>query len=136
MEVTELSKSTSKKYLSRQCQSYYQLAHYADGLFQSYEARLASSEWQAALRLRKHKVLTKGYIFSSYFLSFLLLNNQFVQTRELDALIKRLKDSSKVSILIPTLQFNIHLFNLHNYPQCFGKHLMTDEKYERVIDKS
>ncbi|XP_042436712.1 serine/threonine-protein kinase ATM-like isoform X3 [Zingiber officinale] len=71
VEVTELSKSTSKKYLSRQCQSYYQLAHYADGLFQSYEARLASSEWQAALRLRKHK------------------------TRELDALIKRLKGSSK-----------------------------------------
>ncbi|WOL02921.1 serine/threonine-protein kinase ATM [Canna indica] len=71
VELRELSKSPDKEYISRQCQTYYHLSHYADGLFQSYEERLASSEWQAAMRLRKHK------------------------TRELDALIKRLKGSSK-----------------------------------------
>ncbi|XP_064968170.1 serine/threonine-protein kinase ATM-like isoform X2 [Musa acuminata AAA Group] len=71
VELTELSKDTDEKYISKQCQTYYHLAHYTDSLFQSYEERLASSEWQAALRLREHK------------------------TRELDALIKRLKRSSK-----------------------------------------
>ncbi|KAJ8476072.1 hypothetical protein OPV22_019799 [Ensete ventricosum] len=71
VELTELSKDTDEKYISKQCQAYYHLAHYTDSLFQSYEERLASSEWQAALRLREHK------------------------TRELDALIKRFKRSSK-----------------------------------------
>ncbi|XP_072965614.1 serine/threonine-protein kinase ATM isoform X2 [Typha angustifolia] len=71
VELTEVSKSVDKNFISRRCQTYFHLAHYTDGLFKSYEERLASSEWQAALRLRKHK------------------------TRELDALIKRLKSSSK-----------------------------------------
>ncbi|URE12214.1 FATC domain [Musa troglodytarum] len=71
VELTELSKDPDEKYITKQCQTYYHLAHYTDSLFQSYEERLASSEWQAALRLREHK------------------------TRELDALIKRLKRSSK-----------------------------------------
>nr|XP_029123739.1 serine/threonine-protein kinase ATM isoform X3 [Elaeis guineensis] len=71
VELTKASKSTDKKSISRQCQTYFDLAHYTDGLFKSYEERLSSSEWQAAMRLRKHK------------------------TRELDALIRRLKSSSK-----------------------------------------
>ncbi|KAJ0962868.1 hypothetical protein J5N97_027990 [Dioscorea zingiberensis] len=71
VELTEQSNSRDKKSLSRQCQTYFHLAHYTDGLFKSYEERLASSEWQAALRLRKHK------------------------TKELDALIRRLRSSTK-----------------------------------------
>lgn len=71
VELSEASKSTDEKCISRQCQTYFHLAHYTDGLFKSYEERLSSSEWQAAMLLRKHK------------------------TRELDALIRRLKSSSK-----------------------------------------
>lgn len=56
------SKSTDKKCISRQCQTYFDLAHYTDGLFKSYEERLSSSEWQAAMRLRKHKVPTQAGI--------------------------------------------------------------------------
>ncbi|KAJ3694312.1 hypothetical protein LUZ60_009792 [Juncus effusus] len=70
VDLTESRKKTGK-YISRQCQTYFHIAHYTDGLFKSYEERLASSEWQSALRLRKHK------------------------TKELDALIKRLRSSSK-----------------------------------------
>ncbi|KAJ1684822.1 hypothetical protein LUZ63_016212 [Rhynchospora breviuscula] len=70
VELTE-SRTSMGKCTTRQCQAYFHLAHYTDGLFKSYEERLASNEWQAALRLRKHK------------------------TKELDALIKRLRNSSR-----------------------------------------
>lgn len=40
----------------KRSQLHFHLAHYADALFRSYEERLNSSEWQAAMRLRKHKV--------------------------------------------------------------------------------
>ncbi|PIA61953.1 hypothetical protein AQUCO_00200149v1 [Aquilegia coerulea] len=65
------NKSADKKYIARQCQTHYHLAHYADALYKSYEERLNSNEWQAAMRLRKHK------------------------TKELEALIKRFKTSTK-----------------------------------------
>ncbi|KAL9265361.1 Serine/threonine-protein kinase ATM-like protein [Drosera capensis] len=55
----------------RYSQTHFHLAHYADALFRSHEERLNSSEWQAAMRLRKHK------------------------TMELEALIKRLRSSTK-----------------------------------------
>jgi hypothetical protein len=55
VELMELRISLGKC-ISRQCQAYFHLAHYTDGLFKNYEERLTSSEWQAALRLRKHKV--------------------------------------------------------------------------------
>lgn len=71
VDLTEFHKSPDKKYMSRQCRTYFHLAHYTDNLFKSYEERLSSNEWQAALRLRKYK------------------------TRELDTLIKRFKSSSK-----------------------------------------
>uniref|UniRef100_A0A0D3EIP8 Serine/threonine-protein kinase ATM n=1 Tax=Oryza barthii TaxID=65489 RepID=A0A0D3EIP8_9ORYZ len=71
VDFTELHKSPDKKYKSRQCRTYFHLAHYTDGLFKSYEERLSSNEWQAALRLRKYK------------------------SKELDTLMKRLKSSSK-----------------------------------------
>ncbi|XP_052181201.1 serine/threonine-protein kinase ATM isoform X3 [Diospyros lotus] len=69
--LAEDRKDTSKKSIKRQSQTHFHLAHYADALFRSYEERLNSNEWQAAMRLRKHK------------------------TKELEALIKRLKSSSK-----------------------------------------
>lgn len=50
---------------------HFHLAHYADALFRSYEERLNSSEWHAAMRLRKHK------------------------TKERDALLRRLTNLSK-----------------------------------------
>ncbi|KAM6570000.1 hypothetical protein CsatB_017985 [Cannabis sativa] len=69
--LAEIEKTTNKKSVERQGQTHFHLAHYADALFRSYEERLSSSEWHVATRLRKHK------------------------TRELEALIKRLKSSSK-----------------------------------------
>ncbi|XP_058091812.1 serine/threonine-protein kinase ATM isoform X2 [Magnolia sinica] len=71
VELTVRDKTTSKKCVARQSQNYFHLAHYTDALFRSHEERLTSSEWQAALRLRRHK------------------------TKELEALIKRLKSSTK-----------------------------------------
>ncbi|XP_010663180.1 serine/threonine-protein kinase ATM isoform X4 [Vitis vinifera] len=65
------NKNTDKKTIERQSQTHFHLAHYADALFRSHEERLASNEWQAATRLRKHKTI------------------------ELEALIKRLRSSSK-----------------------------------------
>ena len=47
---------TSKKSIERQSQTHFHLAHYADAVFRSNEDRLTSNEWQAAMRLRKHKV--------------------------------------------------------------------------------
>lgn len=64
--------ATGKKTIARQSQTHFHLAHYADVLFKGHEERLNSNEWQAAMRLRKHKV------------------------KELEALIRRLKSSSKV----------------------------------------
>lgn len=52
----EQSSKICKRLVDRQSQTWFHLAHYADALFKSYEERLSSSEWQAALRLRKHKV--------------------------------------------------------------------------------
>ncbi|KAK3160101.1 hypothetical protein QOZ80_1BG0055200 [Eleusine coracana subsp. coracana] len=71
VDLAEYEKSADKRYMSRQCRTLFHLAHYTYSLFKSYEERLSSSEWQAALRLRKYK------------------------TRELETLIKRLKSSSK-----------------------------------------
>ncbi|KAI0497772.1 hypothetical protein KFK09_021007 [Dendrobium nobile] len=71
VELSEASKSKDDASKLSKCQSLFQLSHYTDGLFRSYEERLASNEWQAALRLRKHK------------------------TKELEALIRRLKSSTK-----------------------------------------
>ncbi|XP_047341337.1 serine/threonine-protein kinase ATM [Impatiens glandulifera] len=69
--VTEDIEDPSSKTVARQSQTRFHLAHYADALFRSYEDRLNSSEWKAAMRLRKHK------------------------TKELEALIRRLRSSSK-----------------------------------------
>ncbi|KAA8540818.1 hypothetical protein F0562_024781 [Nyssa sinensis] len=69
--LAEDHKVTDKKSIAKQSQTHFHLAHYADALFRSYEERLNSNEWQAAMRLRKHK------------------------TKELEALIRRLKSSSK-----------------------------------------
>ncbi|MED6220390.1 hypothetical protein PIB30_044330 [Stylosanthes scabra] len=63
--------TTDKKAMERKCQTHFHLAHYADALFRSHEERLNSNEWQAAMRLRKHKTI------------------------ELEALIKRLRSSTK-----------------------------------------
>ncbi|KAM0937513.1 putative non-specific serine/threonine protein kinase [Dioscorea sansibarensis] len=91
VELTEQSNSRDQKSLSRQCQTYFHLARYTDGLFKSYEERLASSGWQATLPLRKHK------------------------TRELDALIRVLRSSTKgekvdCSIKIQELQKQLTMF--------------------------
>ncbi|KAK1427643.1 hypothetical protein QVD17_16334 [Tagetes erecta] len=64
-------RATDKKSIARKAQTHFHLSHYADALFRSYEERLTSNEWQAAMRLRKHK------------------------TKELEALYRRFKNSSK-----------------------------------------
>ncbi|PUZ57625.1 hypothetical protein GQ55_5G446600 [Panicum hallii var. hallii] len=71
VDLTEFKTTTDKRYMSRQCRTHFHMAQYTYSLFKSYEERLSSNEWQAALRLRKYK------------------------TRELETLIKRLKSSSK-----------------------------------------
>ncbi|XP_061953335.1 serine/threonine-protein kinase ATM isoform X2 [Populus nigra] len=71
VSVAEAHKTTNKKSIERQSQAHFHLAHYADALFKSCEERLTSSEWQAAMRLRKHKAA------------------------ELEALVKRLRSSTK-----------------------------------------
>ncbi|RDY13102.1 Serine/threonine-protein kinase ATM, partial [Mucuna pruriens] len=71
VSIAEDVNATAKNAMKRKCQSHFHLAHYADALFRSHEERLNSNEWQAAMRLRKHK------------------------TVELEALIKRLRSSTK-----------------------------------------
>ncbi|OMO81453.1 hypothetical protein CCACVL1_12414, partial [Corchorus capsularis] len=71
VSLAENQRTADKKSAERQSQTHFHLAHYADALFRSYEERLNSNEWQAAMRLRKHKKL------------------------ELEALIKRVKGSTK-----------------------------------------
>ncbi|KAF3772764.1 Serine/threonine-protein kinase [Nymphaea thermarum] len=71
VDLSELNSCNEEKNMARQCQANFQLAHYADTLFRGCEERLCSSEWQAAMRLRRHKA------------------------KELEALIKRLKCLTK-----------------------------------------
>lgn len=72
VEITEVKCiANEQRWIDRQCRTHFRLAHYTDALFRSYEERLASSEWQAALRLRRHK------------------------DKELEALIKRIKNLTK-----------------------------------------
>ncbi|KAB2013879.1 hypothetical protein ES319_D09G187000v1 [Gossypium barbadense] len=71
VSLAEGDKTADKKSAERKSQTHFRLAHYADALFRSYEERLNSNEWQAAMRLRKHKTL------------------------ELEALMRRLKGSTK-----------------------------------------
>ncbi|KAI4336143.1 hypothetical protein L6164_014710 [Bauhinia variegata] len=71
VSIAEGVNTTNKKAIKRQCQTRFHLAHYADALFRSHEERLNSNEWQAAMRLRKHK------------------------TVELEALLRRLRSSTK-----------------------------------------
>ncbi|KAJ8553883.1 hypothetical protein K7X08_024561 [Anisodus acutangulus] len=70
-EILEDCMARGKVSTTKRSQMHFHLAHYADALFRSYEERLNSSEWQAAMRLRKHK------------------------TNELEALVKRLRSSTK-----------------------------------------
>ncbi|KAM7471307.1 hypothetical protein LguiA_009490 [Lonicera macranthoides] len=53
--LAEDHKAIDLKSIARQSQTHFHLAHYADALFRSSEERLNSNEWQAAMRLRKHK---------------------------------------------------------------------------------
>ncbi|KAI9087642.1 hypothetical protein K1719_030512 [Acacia pycnantha] len=71
VSISEDVSTADKKSMERKCQTHFHLAHYADVLFRSHEERLNSSEWQAAMRLRKHKKV------------------------ELEALVKRLRSSKK-----------------------------------------
>ncbi|XP_074316262.1 serine/threonine-protein kinase ATM [Silene latifolia] len=71
VSLADEHKAVSGKYLERKCRTHFHLAHYADALFKTHDERLNSNEWEAAMRLRKHKKL------------------------ELEALIKRFKSSAK-----------------------------------------
>lgn len=65
VSLAENQKTTDKKFTEKHSQTHFQLAHYADALFRSCEERLSSNEWQAATRLRKHKVFQSilGLVF-------------------------------------------------------------------------
>lgn len=56
VKTLERSGSNTERWVPQLCRMYYRLAHYTDALYKSYEDRLTSNEWQAALRLRQHKV--------------------------------------------------------------------------------
>ncbi|KAK9684733.1 hypothetical protein RND81_10G228300 [Saponaria officinalis] len=128
VSLAEEHKDVSRKFLERKCQTHYHLAHYADALFKTHEERLNSSEWEAAMRLRKHK------------------------KSELEALIKRFRSSTKgektdYSLKIQELQKQLgmdaeeaqklqddrdNLLNLalEGYKHC----LVTGDKYDvRVV---
>ncbi|XP_044477149.1 serine/threonine-protein kinase ATM isoform X3 [Mangifera indica] len=127
VSLAEGQGTANKKSIERQCQTHFHLAHYADALFRNYEERLASNEWQAALRLRNHK------------------------TRELEALIRRLKsakgDKVDYSVKIQELQKQLAMdkeeaeklqddrdnflgLALEGYERC----LVIDDKYDvRVV---
>lgn len=102
--LAEDHKAIDLKSIARQSQTHFHLAHYADALFRSSEERLNSNEWQAAMRLRKHKVLkharTHAHTHTHRELMIIFNNNVstlILQTKELEALIKQLKSSSKAS---------------------------------------
>ncbi|XP_022767135.1 serine/threonine-protein kinase ATM isoform X5 [Durio zibethinus] len=63
VSLAEGHKTADKKTAERQSQTHFHLAHYADALFRSYEDRLNSNEWQAAMHLRKHKKLELEALF-------------------------------------------------------------------------
>ncbi|XVF09293.1 hypothetical protein REPUB_Repub07fG0080200 [Reevesia pubescens] len=128
VSLAEGHNTADKKSAERQSQTHFHLAHYADALFRSYEERLNSNEWQAAMRLRKHK------------------------TTELEALIRRLKGSTKgekidYSVKIQELQKQLAMdkeeaqkvqddrdnflsLALEGYKRC----LVTGDKYDvRVV---
>lgn len=56
VSLAENFKATDTKSIAKQCQMHFHLSHYADALYRSYDERLNSNEWQAAMRLRKLKV--------------------------------------------------------------------------------
>ncbi|KAH7550459.1 hypothetical protein JRO89_XS13G0195200 [Xanthoceras sorbifolium] len=128
VSLAEDQRTTDKKSIERQCQTHFHLAHYADALFRSYEERLTSNEWLAAMRLRKHK------------------------TVELEALIRQLRSSTKgnkidYSVKIQELQKQLSMdkeeaekllddrdnflgLALEGYKRC----LVTGDKYDvRVV---
>ncbi|XP_052731785.1 serine/threonine-protein kinase ATM isoform X6 [Vigna angularis] len=128
VSIAENVNATAKNAMKRKCQTHFHLAHYADALFRSHEERLNSNEWQAAMRLRKHKTI------------------------ELEALIKRLRSSTKgekidYSIKIQELQKQVAMdkeeaqkllddrdnflsLALEGYKQC----LVIGDKYDvRVV---
>lgn len=90
-------KAVNRKSVDKKCQTHFHLAHYADALFRSHEERLNSSEWQAALRLRKHKVLInlvrKQYAKQNRFFH----ESSSMQKLEMEALVKRFRSSTKAS---------------------------------------
>ena len=103
VSLAEDLKMTNKKSIERQSQTHFHLVHYADAPFRSYEDRLTSNVWQAAMRLRKHKVSVLiyeilgilSYTFSFFFKYF--MGMLIMQKIELEALIRRLRSSSKVN---------------------------------------
>ncbi|KAL9227455.1 hypothetical protein vseg_003141 [Gypsophila vaccaria] len=128
VSLAEENKDVSRKSLERKCRTQFHLAHYADALFKTHEERLNSSEWEAAMRLRKHK------------------------KSELEALVKRLRSSTKgekidYSLKIQELQKQLGMDteeakklqddrdNLLNLALAGYKHcLVTGDKYDvRVV---
>lgn len=77
VSLAENQKDTKEMSRGRQSQTHFHLAHYADALFRSYEERLTSNEWQAAMRLRKHKVLENKLETRTQKLHEVLFREQF-----------------------------------------------------------
>ncbi|XP_022845090.1 serine/threonine-protein kinase ATM isoform X2 [Olea europaea var. sylvestris] len=128
VSIAEDHKTVDKLSMAKRSQMHFHLAHYADALFRSSEERLNSNEWQVTMRLRKHK------------------------TKELEALFKRVKSSSKgdktdYSLKILELQKQLAMYKeeaeklqedtdnflctaLEGYKQC----LIIGDKYDvRVV---
>eukprot|EP01018_Ginkgo_biloba_P024682 Gb_40159 [translate_table: standard] len=129
VELAEVKHAgNEKKWIAKQCRTHFCLAHYTDALFRSYEDRLASREWQAALQLRRHKAkelealikrlksFTKGEK-TDYTVKILELQKQLAMDME-EA--KRLQDDKDSFLMLA----------LESYQRC----LVTGEKYDiRVV---
>ncbi|KAK6920707.1 Phosphatidylinositol 3-/4-kinase, catalytic domain [Dillenia turbinata] len=110
--LAEDQKTTNKMSIDRQSQPHFHLAHYADALFRSYEERLNSNEWQAAMQLRKHKEEK-----SEYSLKILELKRQLALDVEEDKKFQNDRD-------------NFLSLALEGYKRC----LVIGEKYDvRVV---
>ncbi|KAL8140711.1 hypothetical protein V2J09_006732 [Rumex salicifolius] len=94
-------KDIGKKSLDRQCQTHFHLAHYADALFRSHEERLNSTEWQAAMRLRKHKGEK-----TDYSMKILELQKQLTMDKE---------EAEKLQVLKLSMKQELDVFMMSYY---------------------
>ncbi|EPS70319.1 hypothetical protein M569_04441, partial [Genlisea aurea] len=112
VNLADNCQTVNKLSTEKRNQMHFHLAHYADLLFRSHEERLCSSEWQVAMRLRKHKGDREDYA-----LKIQLLQKQLAMDQEEENKLQEDRD-------------NLLCIALSGYKRC----LIIGEKYDvRVV---